>query len=179
MEYLVTENLILRKAKLTDLNKIWNNIWKDEKIAETMLWKPTKNYEEAVERLDRTIKYQKENYAYFICLKSNDEPIGFAGIKEKEEGIFEESGICIARAYQGKGYAKEVVDALKRLVFEKLAGNKFIYGCFDNNEKSKRVCKSQGFKYLSSEKIIREWDKKEFKVDYYYFDKENYYSTNV
>ena len=50
-----------------------------------MLWKPTKKYEDAAERLNRTMKYQADNYAYFICLKSNDEPIGFAGIKEKEK----------------------------------------------------------------------------------------------
>jgi len=179
MERLTTNNLVLRKARESDLEKIWKNIWNDEKIAETMLWKPTKNYEDAVERLNRTIKYQAENYAYFVCLKSTDEPIGFAGIKEKESGIFEESGICIARKYQGKGYAKEVVKALKYLVFEKLNGNRFIYGCFSDNEKSRNVCISQGFKYLSSENTIRDWDNKEFIIDYYYFDKEMYYSTKI
>ena len=43
MEKLITENLVLRKARQADLEKIWKN----------------------------------------------DEPIGFAGIKEKEEGIYE------------------------------------------------------------------------------------------
>lgn len=51
MERLTTENLVLRKAKVTDLNKIWKNVWNDEKIAETMLWEPTKEYEAAVDRL--------------------------------------------------------------------------------------------------------------------------------
>ena len=174
MEKLITENLILRKARHEDLEKIWKNIWNDEEIAETMLWKPTKKYEDAVERLSRTIKYQENNYAYFVCLKENDEPIGFAGIKEKEVGIYEDSGICIARKYQGKGYGKEVVKVLKYLVFEELNGNRFLYGCFKNNEKSRKVCISQGFKYLNSGNTIREWDNKEFIVDYYYFDKEMY-----
>ena len=179
MKNLVTENLILRKAKQEDLEKIWKNVWNDEKIAETMLWKTSNTYEEAVERLNRTIKYQADNYAYFICLKSNDEPIGFAGIKEKGNGIYEESGICIARKHQGKGYAKEVVQTLKQLIFEELKGRRFIYGCFSNNEKSRKVCVSQGFKYLNSENIIRDWDKKEFLVDYYYFDKEMYYKIKI
>ena len=69
MESLITENLILRKAKLTDLELIWKNVWSDEQIAENMLWKVTKTREEAVERLNRTIKYQADNYAYFVCLK--------------------------------------------------------------------------------------------------------------
>ena len=166
MEKLITENLVLRKAREADLKKIWKNIWNDEQIAETMLWKTTNTYEEAVERLNRTIKYQADNYAYFVCLKSNDEPIGFAGIREKECGIYEESGICIARKYQGRGYGKEVLKALKQLVFQELKGNRFLYGCFSNNEKSRKMCISQGFKYLSSENTIRDWDNKEFIVDY-------------
>ncbi len=172
IDKLETKNLILRKARKIDLDSIWNNIWKDDKIAENMLWEVTKNIEDANSRLERTIKYQSENYAYFVCLKSNDEPIGFAGIKEIEEGVYEESGICIARKYQGKGYAKEVVDALKTLIFDILNGDKFIYGCFSTNERSKKVCLSQGFKYLNSVDITRDYDNKKFTVDYYYFDKD-------
>ena len=171
---LETHNLILRKAKKDDLDAIYNNIWNDEEIADNMLWKPTNNLEEAVKRLNRTIEYQSKNHAYFVCLKKTNEPIGFAGVKEKEKGVFEESGICIAREHQGNGYAKEVVSVLKKLIFEELKGNRFIYGCFATNEKSKRVCLSQGFKYLNSKNKIRDYDKKEFVVDYYYFDKEMY-----
>lgn len=171
---LITENLILRKAKKDDLECIWNNIWIDDDVAENMLWKPTKTREEAIARLNRTIEYQSKNYSYFVCLKSSNEPIGFAGVIEKQPSIYEESGICISRKYQRKGYAKEVVNALKKLVFEKLNANRFIYGCFSTNEPSRKVCLSQGFKYLESSNIIREWDSKEFIVDYYYFDKEMY-----
>lgn len=174
LNYLETNNLILRKAKKDDLEYIWNNIWIDDDIASNMLWKPTKTREDAITRLDRTIEYQSKNYSYFICLKSNDEPIGFAGIVEKEPGIYEESGICICRKYQKNGYAKEVVNVLKILVFEKLSANRFLYGCFSTNEPSRKVCLSQGFKYLNSSNVTRDWDNKEFVVDYYYFDKEMY-----
>lgn len=174
MEKLITKNLILRKAQTEDLEQIWNNIWKDETIAKTMLWQPTKTKEEAIDRMKKTIEYQNNNYAYFVCLKSDNQPIGYAGIKELTDGIYEESGICIATKYQNQGYAKEVVSALKKLIFEKLNGNKFLYGCFTNNEKSKRVCISQGFIYSHSEKTIRKWDQQSFIIDYYYFDKNMY-----
>ena len=174
LDFLETNNLILRKAKEDDLEKIWNNVWKDKKIADNMLWEPTETKEEAIARMKRTIEYQSKSYAYFVCLKSNNEPIGFAGVFEKEPGIYEETGICISRKYQRKGYAKEVVDALKKLVFEKINANRFIYGCFSTNEPSRKVCLSQGFKYLESSNIIRQWDSKEFIVDYYYFDKGMY-----
>jgi len=154
MNTLITDNLILRKAKTTDLEKIYQNIWSDFDIAKTMLWEPTKTKEDAIDRLHRTIEYQKNNYAYFVCLKSTDEPIGFAGIKEVEHGIYEESGICIAVKYQGNGYGKEVVKALKHLIFVELKGKNFLYGCFSTNEKSRKVCLSQGFKYLNSVEVI-------------------------
>ena len=175
---LKTDRLILRKAKASDLYLIWNNVWIDESIAKNMLWKVTKTKEEALKRLERTIKYQKENYAYFICLKGTDEPIGFAGIKEKETGIYEESGICIATKYQAKGYAKEVLSALLDLVFNKLDGEKFIYGCFHTNDNSRKVCLSHGFKYLNSEEIVREYDQMKIIVDNYYLDKDMYFKNN-
>ena len=173
---IITEHLILRKAKKEDLNDIWKNIWSDKEIADNMLWKVTNTIEEAKDRMDKTIKYQSENYAYFVCLKTTNEPIGFAGIFEKDKNIYEETGICIARIHQGKGYAKEVVNALKDLIFTKLNGEMFIYGCFSTNEKSRRVCLSLGFKYLNSKKIIRKHDNKEYISDYYYFDSNMYFN---
>ncbi len=174
IDRLETKNLILRKAKVEDLDLIWKNIWYDRHIAENMLWEVTISLEEAKKRMERTIKYQSEHYAYFVCLKTNDEAIGFCGVNEQEKGIYEESGICIATKYQGRGYGKEVVSALKDLVFSKLKGERFIYGCFQSNEKSKKVCLSQGFKYLKSESHVREYDKMKYISDYYYLDKEMY-----
>jgi len=169
-----TERLILRKAKQEDINNIWENVWKDKTIADNMLWKVTETLKEAKIRMEKTIKYQSENYAFFVCLKSTNEPIGFAGIIEKEKDVYEDSGICISRKYQRNGYAKEVVSALKDLIFLKLNGKKFIYGCFSTNEASRKVCISQGFKYFNSEKCIRKHDNMKYISDNYYFDREMY-----
>ena len=51
------EKLILRKAKLKDLDSMWNNIWQDKELAKFMLWKPVENIEEAKIRLEKTIEY--------------------------------------------------------------------------------------------------------------------------
>lgn len=169
-----TEHLILRKAKEEDITYIWKNVWSDKDIADNMLWEVTKTLEDAQIRMKKTIKYHNDNYAYFVCLKTNNEPIGFAGIFEKEKDLYEETGICIAKKYQKKGYGKEVVNVFKDIIFTKLHGKRFIYGCFNINEASRKVCISQGFKYFKSESIIREHDKKEFISDYYYFDKNMY-----
>ena len=81
-----TKNLLLRKARYDDLESIWNNVWKDETLASTMLWRVTDNINDAKGRLERTIKYQSKNYSYFICLKEKDEPIGFIGFIKKYAG---------------------------------------------------------------------------------------------
>ena len=90
-----TDRLVLRKAKPSDLDNIYNNVWSDSSIADNMLWEVTKSKKDANDRLNRTIKYQNNHYAYFVCLKDTDEAIGFVGIFEKEEDIYEDTGICI------------------------------------------------------------------------------------
>ena len=171
---LVTEHLILRKAVPSDLELIWNRVWKQEELSKMMLWEPTPTLEEAKDRLERTIQYQKDHYAYFVCLKEINEPIGFAGIQALPNHEYEETGICIAKEFQGKGYAKEVVSALRKLIFEELNGNRFYYGCFHENERSRRVCLALGFRYYHSQVNVREWDQYEHVSDYYYFDRGMY-----
>ena len=174
IDYLETEHLILRKAKESDLEAIWNNIWKDKNISDNMLWPVTPTLEEAKERLRKTMNYQSEHYAYFVCLKDTDEAIGFAGVREYDEDSYEDSGLCIATKYQRRGYAKEVLGALLKLVFEKLNKKRFIYGCFSTNDASRKVCYSYGFHYLESKPEVRDHDQFSFTSDNYYLTKEEY-----
>ena len=171
IEELISENLRLRKANESDLDSIFTNIWSDEIIAGTRLWKPTETRKEAEERMAKTMVYQAENDAFFVCLKETDEAIGFAGVKETQEGVYEETGICIDRAHQRKGYGKELLNVLIDLVFDRRNGKKFVYGCFHENEASAALCKSCGFVYSHSEKMKRDWDGYEYVCDFYELEK--------
>ena len=153
-----TKHLILRKAKDTDLLQIWHNVWEDTRLAKTMLWKPTLTLVDAKARLERTKAYQSEHFGYFVCLKETDEPIGFGGVREIEQGVYDETGICIAIAYQGRGYGKELLEALIGLVFDELGGTKFTYGCFHENAVSASLARSCGFVYTHSKPGLREID---------------------
>ena len=174
-----TKNLILRKARNDDLEYIWNNVWKDKTLASTMLWRTTDNITDAKGRLERTINYQKNNTSYFICLKENDEPIGFIGFLKKENDVYEDYGLCIARKCQKKGYGKEALGAILNIVFEKLNGSKFTYSLFSTNENSRKVCLACGFKYSESKELTREHDNMKFLVDYYFLDKDMYIKSKV
>ena len=176
IDYIETDRLILRKARLDDLDDIYNKVWSKSELAKYMLWETTKSMEDAKIRMKKTIEYQSKNNAYFIALKESDKVIGFCGFKEIEKDVYEDIGLCIALEYQGLGYAKEVVRKLVDIVFNELNGKRFIYGCFRENEKSKNVCVKLGFKYLKSEDKIRDYDNYKYINDSYYLDnkKSNY-----
>lgn len=100
VNYIEGNNITLRKAKIDDLENMFNNIWSDENIFKYMFFEPTYNLEEARNRLVSSIEFQKDRYGYFVALKENDEAIGFCGIKEVETNVYAESGLCIAKKYR-------------------------------------------------------------------------------
>lgn len=155
---LETPRLVLRKARDEDLDLIWQNVWCDGELAKTMLWKPTLTREEAVLRMERTKALQALHFAYFVCLKETDEPIGMAGITEAAPGVYEETGICIARNYQRKGYGRELLQGLISLAFDGLGAHTARYACFRENVPSANLCKSLGFQYTHSDTGVRSWD---------------------
>ena len=173
---LYTEHLHLRKARESDLESVLNNVWSDKRLSETMLWKNTYTIEDAKDRLERTIRLQKDNDAFFICIKDSDEVIGFGVIMEKENGIYEERGICIAVKHQGKGYGKETLMALLKLAFEVHDAKRFIYSSFADNEKSINLALSCGFSFLDSKDMVREKDGMPYICNEYYLNRDDYFS---
>ena len=169
------ENIVLRKARLDDLDNILNNIWSKEDVFKTMLFKPTTIKDEAIDRLVRTTNFQACNYGYFIAKKDTNEAIGFCGIKEIQEGVYEECGICVTSIYQGKGYGKETLALLLDLVFNKLNGKEFRYSLFKDNEKSRGLLRRYFFEFNKEYNIVRSWDNKEFISEEFILTKENYH----
>lgn len=157
-ELLVGEHIILRKAKYEDYKSMLKHVWSDEEVYKWMLYTPTTTVEDAIDRVNRSIEYQKNNYAYFVALKDTDEAIGLCAIKESENKHFEECGICIGKAFQAKGYGKEIVGLLLDLAFNKLGAIDFEYGYFIDNIKSKKLAEYFGFKYIETIEKIRPWD---------------------
>ncbi len=166
-----TERLILRKAEERDLDLIWSRVWRDERLAATMLWTPTLTRADAQARLARTMAYQRDNYGYFVCLKETDEPIGFGGVRELEPGVWDETGLCIAVDWQGRGCGRELLRALIGLVFDRLGGRRFLYSCFRGNTASAALCRSCGFVYTHSDPGVRERDGFAYLCDHYELQK--------
>ncbi len=123
-----------------------------------MLFQPTLTAADALDRCRRSILYQQDHPAWFVALKDTDEAVGLCAIKETDPGHYEESGICIGRAFQGKGCGKEIVSFLLEPAFSELGADDFRYGYFRGNEKSKKIAEYFGFVYDRSEQIVRPRD---------------------
>ena len=117
-EQLETKDLILAKAKQEDLLSIYNNYWCNSNSAKYMLWTPQKNLEEAQVRLDKTIAFQKDHFAFFVYEKQTGEAIGQAAMFELENGVWEDGGIGIGEKFVGKGYGKQILNCFIEYLFE-------------------------------------------------------------
>ena len=127
-----TNRLLLRKAAETDLD-IYDNLWRHEESARYMLWSVTTDIEEAKERLKRSILFQRTNkYAFFVCEKSSGKIIGFAGMKELESGVYEDTGIALGPDFVRKGYGTEILKAFIEEV-RTCGARKFIASCRKQN----------------------------------------------
>ncbi len=157
-ELLTGKHIILRKAKESDYRSMLKNVWSDPDVYEWMLFEPTFTEKEALERCRRSIEFQKDNFAYFVADKKTNTAFGFCGIKEKQPGHYDETGIGIGKDYQGRGYGKEIVSLLLDLTFNKLDGLVFRYDHFHDNIRSKKVAEYFGFVYDSSHELTRPWD---------------------
>ena len=113
---LETEDLLLRPAQYSDWKPMYENVWQHEACARYMSWDVTTSEEEAKSRIERTIRYQKKGGLSFI-VTCGGEPIGFAGVVETAPGVYEDTGGCLGPDHQRKGYGKQMLAALERLVF--------------------------------------------------------------
>lgn len=168
------EHIRLRKAREEDWRSMLENVWGDEAVYRWMLFQPTLTEADAVDRCRRSINYQKENYAWFVALKDTDEAVGLCAIREHEPGHFEEAGIGIGTKCQGKGYGKEIVALLLDLAFRKLGAEDIRYGYFHENEKSRKVAESFGFRYDNSYDLTRPWDGAVKRIDSCLLTREEY-----
>lgn len=190
IERLDGEHIAIRKGRMSDLDAMWHNVWSDHSIEKNVLWKVVETREEAEERLRGSLEFQSRVNAFFVVIKDTDEAVGFAAVREipaessgdtadgeaLHSGIYEDAGLGIAAAYQGRGYGKEILRLLMKLVFEELGGKKFLYGCFTENVRSAALCKSQGFHYVFSKPGVRKWDGYNYVSDYYELTVEEYFA---
>lgn len=142
---LITERLVLRKFKDSDLEALFL-ILKDIEVNRFLPWYPVKNLEET-KRIyeEKYLKKYKEKYgyAYAICLKNDNFPIGYINVDVREPYDF---GYALRKEFWHQGITSEAVKAVIEEV--KKAGFLYITATHDiNNPRSGSVMKACGMKY--------------------------------
>ena len=159
-----TSNLIMKKAVFDDWEQLYRNITSRPESAKYMLWKIDDSEEESKDRMLRTLDFQsKEKYALTVYLKAESglEAIGWASMREVNPGVYEDMGIAIGPDFVGKGYGKQILNALCGEA-RKQGAKEFHCSYREKNLASKRLQDACGFKfdYKSKEKIDPRTDEK-------------------
>ena len=157
---LETQRLLLRKFTESDLGEMYR-IYSDVEANRFLPWFPAKSMEDA--RMFFESRYAAEYakpqaYAYAICLKENDLPIGYLHVGMDESHDF---GYGLRKEFWGRGIATEagraVIEQLKR------DGLPYITATHDrNNPRSGGVMRNLGMKYQYSYEEL--WQPKNFPV---------------
>ena len=159
---LETKRLILRKFTENDIEALFL-ILKDKKVNTFLPWYPMKNLEQAKKFYEEryTFTYLKpQGYAYAICLKSDNFPIGYIKVDMEEPHDF---GYGLRKEFWHQGIVSEAAKAVVEQV--KKDGLPYITATHDvNNPRSGNVMKKVGMKYCYSYEEL--WQPKGFFVTF-------------
>lgn len=159
---LETERLILRKFTENDIEALFL-ILKDEEVNRFLPWFPLKNMEEARKFYEEryAAEYaQPQAYAYAICLKDDNFPVGYVKVDMEEPYDF---GYGLRKEYWHRGIVSEAGKAVVELV--KKDGLPYITATHDkNNPRSGMVMQACGMKYCYTYQEL--WQPKNFLVEF-------------
>ncbi len=159
---LETQRLILRKFTKKDLKAIYE-IYSDLEVNTFLPWFPLKSMEEAEMFYEQRYagKYrQKDAYAYAVCLKEEDYPIGYVNVSTEEEY---DLGYGLRREFWNRGIITEAAQRVIRQLKED--GIPYVTATHDvNNPGSGRVMKKLGMQYQYS--YEEQWQPKNILVTF-------------
>ena len=157
-----TERLILRKFTEDDLEALYA-IYSDEEVNRFLPWFPLKNLEETRTFFEERYETQYEKpqaYAYAICMKTDNVPIGYINVDMEDHHDF---GYGLRKEFWHRGIVTEAARAVIEQV--KMDGLPYITATHDrNNPRSGGVMRNVGMKYQYS--YEEQWQPKDIPVTF-------------
>ena len=144
-----TERLLLRPWEAADAEELYKYA-RDPAVGPIAGW-PVHTSVENSREIIRGVLSAPETYA--VVLKETGLPVGSIGLmrgRASNLGLPDteaELGYWIGVPYWGRGLIPEAARALIRRGFETLGLEKIWCGCFEGNERSRRVQEKCGFRY--------------------------------
>ena len=149
-----TEHLGVRVFGSEDAKRLYE-LHSDEEVKK---WIPGECYEdteeakEAAEFFSDCANQKELPYVLAVELKATQELIGDTGINEVEGKPEEvEIGFVIGKAYRGKGYATELVNAMTEFAVSAFRVNVLYGRVMKGNNASVRVLEKNGYSFVAEE----------------------------
>ena len=177
MERIETKDLILRKARLSDRDDLFVNYWSQKSQTRYMLWSAINTLEEAQVKIEKTIEFQKDKFAYVICEKESNIAIGLVGFLEIEPNVYDDCGLGLGSEFTGKGYGSQVLSKLVQVLFEQKGAEIVFCSAFSENLPSLRMQEKCGFQFDHKEDKVRPKDGYEYVCVVNKITKEQYFKT--
>ena len=158
---LKTERLILRKFTENDIEALYL-ILTDQEVNTFLPWFPLKSVEEArsfFEARYAAIYEKPQAYAYAICLKEDNDPIGYIKVDMDESHDF---GYGLRKEFWHRGIATEAGKAVIAQV--KKDGLPYITATHDIHNPRGGVMRQMGMRYQYS--YEEQWQPKDFLVTF-------------
>lgn len=159
---LETERLILRKFTEDDLDALYE-IYSDRDVNKFLPWFPLENEGEVKSLFEEkyaAVYSEPQGYAYAICLRSDNYPIGYIKVDVSDSY---DLGYGLRKEFWHKGIVSEAAQALVEQL--KKDGIPYITATHDiNNPRSGSVMKRIGMEYKYSYEEL--WQPKNFLVTF-------------
>jgi len=156
---LETKRLILRRFRLDDAEKVFNNWASDEEVTKYLVWPPHKDINVTKNVREQWIQNYVKNdfYQWAIELKEINEPVGsISVVKQSDDLKMVHIGYCIGKKWWNKGITSEALSALIKFFFEEVGVNRIESRHDPNNPNSGKVMAKCGMKY---EGLLRQADR--------------------
>lgn len=160
---LTTERLMLREFELSDAKKMYELNVSNEVMKYTGDL-PFVNVPEAIFFLNNYADYDNNGYGRWAVIeKSNNEFIGWCGLKLNEEG-FVDIGFRFFEEHWGKGFATESAKACLDFGFDKLKLTEIIGRSASENKASIKVLEKLNMKFWKNDNCEGIANAKYFKI---------------
>lgn len=147
---LETERLILRKFKIDDYAKMYDNWASEDAVTKYLTWKSHENQDVTKSVLTDWVDNYANNdfYNWAIELKEEDKLIGnISVVNYREETMSAILGYCMGSKWWGKEIMPEAAKAVLKYLFEEVGFNRIAADHDKNNPKSGRVMQKIGMTY--------------------------------
>lgn len=145
---LATERLIMRELSEDDAPALFE-FYRDPEFTRFIIFAPHTSLDDSLEFVAfmKKIYQEKDSVRWGIELKETGKLIGNAGIHFWKRDIrCAEVGYHIGQAYQGRGFATEVLGAMVKFGFERMNLNRIQAYINPGNDASGRVLEKRDFK---------------------------------